>query len=436
MLKTERDGRSAKQNESEAVALTGHDQPVQPELSILMPCLNEARTLAACIKKAQLFLKLQGILAEIIVADNGSTDGSVAIAQKLGARIISVPIRGYGAALATGIAAARGKYVIMGDSDESYDFSALSPFVEKLREGYDLVMGNRFQGSIAPGAMPPMHRYFGNPFLTAVGRLFFSCKKCGDFYCGLRGFRKKAIKALELQSRGMEFALEMVIKANMHGLRITEVPTTLSPDGRDRAPHLRRYRDGWRSLRFYLLMSPRWFFGVPGLILLVGGWLVSAVLLTGPVTLMSVTFDYHTLLYSTSAILLGYQSILLFAFAKLMAVGTGLHPPQTKFWFLEQRETLERCVVAGVALMVLGVALGTVAARQWELTGFGALKPAITIRLVICSVLFLLLGGQTLLAGFYFGLINLVAERRAQRSSSSRKSLEFGETKNSNGGAM
>jgi hypothetical protein len=436
MLKTERDGRSAKQNESEAVALAGHDQPVQPELSILMPCLNEARTLAACIKKAQLFLKLQGILAEIIVADNGSTDGSVAIAQKLGARIISVPIRGYGAALATGIAAARGKYVIMGDSDESYDFSALSPFVEKLREGYDLVMGNRFQGSIAPGAMPPMHRYFGNPFLTAVGRLFFSCKKCGDFYCGLRGFRKKAIKALELQSRGMEFALEMVIKANMHGLRITEVPTTLSPDGRDRAPHLRRYRDGWRSLRFYLLMSPRWFFGVPGLILLVGGWLVSAVLLTGPVTLMSVTFDYHTLLYSTSAILLGYQSILLFAFAKLMAVGTGLHPPQTKFWFLEQRETLERCVVAGVALMVLGVALGTVAARQWELTGFGALKPAITIRLVICSVLFLLLGGQTLLAGFYFGLINLVAERRAQRSSSSRKSLEFGETKNSNGGAM
>lgn len=390
-------------------------KPVQRELSILMPCLNEARTLAACIKRAQLFLKQHGISGEVIVADNGSTDGSVEIAEKLGARVISVPVRGYGAALAAGIEAARGKYVIMGDSDESYDFSALSPFVEKLREGYDLVMGNRFRGGIAPGAMPPMHRYFGNPFLTALGRLFFACKESGDFYCGLRGFRKDAIQGLELQSRGMEFALEMVIKAQMHGLRITEVPTTLSPDGRGRAPHLRRYRDGWRSLRFYLLMSPRWFFGIPGLILLVLGWLASAVLLTGPVRVMSVTFDYHTLLYSSAAILLGYQSILLYIFAKLMAVETGLHPPRTKFWFLKDRRTLERCVVAGIVLIVLGVALGTIAARQWEVAGFGALKPDVTIRLVICSVLFLLLGGQTLLAGFYFGLINLVAERRGLR---------------------
>jgi glycosyltransferase involved in cell wall biosynthesis len=424
MLKTERDERSAKQNESEAVALPEHDQTVQTELSILMPCLNEALTLAACIRKAQLFLKLQGVSGEIVVADNGSTDGSVEIAQKLGARVISVPVRGYGAALAAGIEAASGKYVIMGDSDESYDFSALLPFVEKLREGYDLVMGNRYRGGIAPGAMPPMHRYFGNPLLTAVGRLFFSCKESGDFYCGLRGFRKEAIEALELQSHGMEFALEMVIKARMHGLRITEVPTTLSPDGRDRAPHLRRYRDGWRSLRFYLLMSPRWFFGIPGLIMLVLGWLASAVLLTGPVRVMSVTFDYHSLLYSTAAILLGYQSLLLFIFAKLMAVETGLHPPRTRFWFLEQRTTLERFVVAGVALMALGVVLGIIAGRQWELTGFGALQPATTIRLVICSVLFLLLGGQTLLAGFYFGLVNLVAERRGLRRSSSPAPFE------------
>jgi glycosyltransferase involved in cell wall biosynthesis len=407
---------------------------VRPELSILMPCLNEARTLAACIKRAQLFLKEHGVSGEVIVADNGSTDGSIEVAEKLDARVVRVPVRGYGAALAAGIEAARGEYIIMGDSDESYDFSALSPFVEKLREGYDLVMGNRFRGGIAPGAMPPMHRYFGNPLLTAVGRLFFSCKESGDFYCGLRGFRKKAIQALELQSCGMEFALEMVIKAQMHGLRMTEVPTTLSPDGRDRAPHLRRYRDGWRSLRFYLLMSPRWFFGIPGVVLMIGGSLVSTLLLIGPVTLMSVTFDYHTLLYSTAAILLGYQSILLFIFAKLMAVETGLHPLRTKFWFLEQRRTLEQCVIIGAVLILVGVVLGIIAARQWELTGFGSLRPELTIRFAICSVLFLLLGGQTLLAGFYFGLINLVAERRTHRTVSAAGAAELAVTSNVDGG--
>ena len=370
----------------------------------------------SCIRKAQLFLQQHGISGEVIVADNGSIDGSIELAENLNARVIRVPVRGYGAALAAGIERAAGKYVIIGDSDESYDFSALLPFVEKLRAGYDLVMGNRFRGGIASGAMPLMHRYFGNPFLTAVGRLFFSARECGDFYCGLRGFRKEAIQKLELQSRGMEFALEMVIKASLHQLRSTEVPTTLSPDGRNRAPHLRRYSDGWRSLRFYLLMAPRWFFGIPGLALLVSGVVASVLLLTGPMRVMSVTFDYHTLLYSTAAILLGYQSLLLFAFAKLMAVETGLHPLQTRFWFLEQRRTLERCIVAGAVLLVVGMALGFIAASQWEAVGFGSLQPASTIRLVICSVLFLLLGGQTILAGFYFGLVNLVAERREQRN--------------------
>ena len=427
--------RSATRNDSPASALTQRDQSVQPELSILMPCLNEVRTLAACIKKAQHFLKQHGVSGEVIVADNGSTDGSIEVAEQLNARVVKVPTRGYGAALATGIEAAGGKYVIMGDSDESYDFSALWPFVEKLRDGYDLVMGNRYLGGIAPGAMPPMHRYFSNPLLTALGRLFFACKKSGDFYCGLRGFQKKAIQALGLQSRGMEFALEMLIKAEMHGLRITEVPTTLSPDGRDRAPHLRRYRDGWRSLRFYLLMSPRWFFGVPGLILMVGGAVVSTLLLFGPVKVMSVTFDYHTLLYSSSAILLGYQSILLFIFAKLMAVETGLHPLRTKFWFLEERRTLEQCVTIGAALILIGVVLGIIAARQWELTGFGTLRPDSTIRFAICSVLFLLLGGQTLLAGFYFGLINLVAERRTQRVSTSREAVELETARSRDGDA-
>jgi glycosyltransferase involved in cell wall biosynthesis len=391
------------------------------ELSILMPCLNEARTLGNCIAKAQRFLKQYGINGEVLVADNGSTDGSIELATGLNARVVEVPVRGYGAALAAGIAAANGEYVIMGDSDASYDFSALAPFVARLREGYDLVMGNRYMGGIASGAMPPMHRYFGNPLLTAVGRLFFSCRDSGDFYCGLRGFRKEAIQSLELQSRGMEFALEMLIKAKMHGLRIIEVPTTLSPDGRDRAPHLRRYRDGWRSLRFYLLMSPRWFFGYPGAILFLGGLIASTILFRGPLTISSVTFDYHTLLYSAAAILLGYQSLLLFAFAKLMAVETGLHPPQTKFWFLEQRLTLERCALVGLFLILVGLLLGLAASYEWSLAGFGGLRPSATIRVVIGSVVFLLLGGQTILAGFYFGLVNLVAERRAMRQTNASK---------------
>jgi glycosyltransferase involved in cell wall biosynthesis len=394
------------------------------EVSIVMPCLNEARTLATCIKKAQLFLKEHGISGEVIVADNGSTDGSIEIADNLSARIVRARMRGYGAALAAGINAARGKYVIVGDSDQSYDFLALLPFIEKLREGYDLVMGNRFRGGIAPDAMPLLHRYFGNPLLTAIGRLFFSCKECADFYCGLRGFRKEAVQELELQSRGMEFALEMIVKAEMHRLRITEVPTTLSPDGRDRASHLRRYRDGWRSIRFYLLMSPRWLFGIPGLILLVGGLLVSMAILPGPVSVRSIRFDYHTLLYSSSAIVLGYQSLLLYAFAKLMAVETGLHPLRTRFWILEDRGTLERFVVIGAVLSLVGVILGIIAAGKWSLSGFGNLHPTVTIRLVICSVLFMLLGAETALAGFFFGLMNLLAERRTQRAESSLGSVD------------
>lgn len=389
---------------------------MQPELSIVMPCLNESRTVAACIGKAQLFLKDYDVAGEVIIADNGSTDGSVEIAESMNARVVAVSTRGYGAALAGGIQAAQGTYVIVGDSDESYDFSTLLPFVQKLRAGYDLVMGNRFKGGIAPGAMPVLHRYFGNPFLTAVGRLFFSCKECGDFYCGLRGFRREAVQALNLQSRGMEFALEMVVKAGMHGLRITEVPITLSPDGRGRPPHLRWYRDGWRSLRFYLLMSPQWFFAIPGLTLLVCGTVVSIILLPGSVSVKSIKFDYHTLMYSASAVVLGYQSVLLFIFAKWMAVESGLHPPTPKFRFFEQRGTLEWCIVIGFVLVVAGVVLGIVAARQWSLVEFGNLRPALTLRFVICSVLFLLLGGQTLLAGFYFGIMNLVADRRRVRS--------------------
>jgi hypothetical protein len=327
-----------------------------------------------------------------------------------------VPIRGYGAALAAGIESAGGKFVIMGDSDDSYDFSALLPFVEKLREGYDLVMGNRFRGGIAPGAMPLSHRYFGNPMLSAVGRTFFRTKVCGDYYCGLRGFRKAAIQRLDLQSLGMEFALEMLIKAGMNGLKITEVPTTLSPDGRDRAPHLRSYRDGWRSLRLYLLMSPRWFFAIPGMTLMIVGGVISAVLAFGPQTALGVKFDYHTLIYGTAAIVLGYQSLLFAAFAKLMAVETGLHPPVTKLWFLEERSMFEKMVFLGVLLGSLGIALGVSATWDWSETGFGDLDASSSIRPVVFSILFLILGGQTALAGCFLGIINLLAARRTQQT--------------------
>ncbi|MCR6656913.1 MAG: glycosyltransferase family 2 protein [Opitutus sp.] len=386
------------------------------ELTILMPCLNEALTIPACVKKAQVFLRDHQIEGEVVVADNGSTDGSRELATELGARVVPVPVRGYGAALAAGIESARGRFVIMGDSDDSYDFSALLPFVEKLREGYELVMGNRFRGGIAPGAMPPSHRYFGNPMLTWVGRLFFNCKTCGDFYCGLRGFEKRAIQRLDLQSRGMEFALEMLIKAGMNGLRITEVPTTLSPDGRDRPPHLRSYRDGWRSLRLYLLMSPRWFFAVPGFSLLALGAIVIGALLSGPVSIGGVRFDYHTLIYGAAVFVLGYQAIIAGAFAKLIAVEAGLHPPVTKLWFLESRAMFERLLIAGGILGAAGIVLGLFATQQWAAAHFGNLLPADTIRLVVCSVLLLILGGQTALAGCLSGMINLLADRREQKT--------------------
>ena len=260
------------------------------ELSVVMPCLNERATVGICVKKALEAMERHGIRGEVIVADNGSTDGSREIASALGARVVPIETRGYGSALRGGIAAARGRFVLMGDADDSYDFGQLGAFVGKLREGYDLVMGNRFQGGILPGAMPPLHRYLGNPVLTGIGRLFFK-SPVGDFHCGLRAFRKDAIEGLGLRTLGMEFASEMVVKATAFGLRVTEIPTTLSPDGRDRAPHLRTWRDGWRHLRFLLLYSPRWLFLYPGLALFVLGSVVSALLLPGPRMIGRVGFD-------------------------------------------------------------------------------------------------------------------------------------------------
>jgi len=383
------------------------------ELTILMPCLNEVRTVAACVAQARAFIDRSGISGEVVVADNGSEDGSIASAEGAGARVIGVEKRGYGAALAAGIESARGQYIIMGDADGSYDFSELMPFIRELRAGADFVVGNRFKGGIARGAMPVLHRYVGNPMLTALGRRFFRCEAVGDFYCGLRGFRKEAIERLQLQSSGMEFALEMIIKAQMHGALVKEVPTTLSPDGRDRPPHLRSYRDGWRSLRLYLLLSPRWFFAVPGSALFVTGGAGFILLLPGAVSFGNISFDYHTLLYCGAAIVLGYQALIMAVIAKRLAVESGLHPAVRQFSFLEKRESFERLLILGAGFVVLGVALGCAALRGWSEAHFGPLSPTRTIRFVISSVLALILGGQTALAGCFLGLLNFISERRS-----------------------
>ena len=334
------------------------------EFSVVMPCLNEAKTLPACIQKARRFFQESGAEGEIIVADNGSTDGSQQIARELGAHVVDVPFKGYGAALSAGIYESNGTFIIMGDSDDSYDFLGLQPFVDRLREGYDLVMGNRFLGGISEGAMPFMHRYVGNPMLSALGRRIYGHEVCNDFYCGLRGFRKAAITKLNIQSTGMEFALEMIIKAQLYELKITEVPTTLSPDGRERKPHLNTYRDGWRSLRLYLLMSPRWTFGIPGVVLATLGLasLAAAILNLIPPAWLGVTH-----IFSTVTTVLGYQAILLAVFAKFIAIETSLHPPATRFYMLQHRGTLERFVLLGFLLAFVCAIVG-VAMHAWFLS--------------------------------------------------------------------
>ncbi|HEV2722568.1 MAG TPA: glycosyltransferase family 2 protein, partial [Thermoanaerobaculia bacterium] len=279
------------------------------ELSIVMPCLNEAETIEVCVAKARRFLDTSGIDGEVVVADNGSRDASREIAGRAGARVVDVGERGYGSALQGGIAAARGRYVIMGDADDSYDFSALAAFVEKLRGGADLVMGDRFAGGVLPGAMPPLHRWLGNPVLSGIGRLFFR-SPVRDFHCGLRGFSKAAYERMELRTTGMEFASEMVVKATLLGMRVDEVPIVLHPDGRSHPPHLRSWRDGWRHLRFLLLYSPRWLFLYPGFVLMLLGAVVAGWLLPRPRTLGGVTFDVQTLLYAGMAIVIGFQAVL------------------------------------------------------------------------------------------------------------------------------
>lgn len=376
------------------------------ELTILMPCLNEAETIGTCVKKAMDFLRSRGIYGEVLVADNGSSDDSRAIAEALGARVISVVKKGYGSALRGGIAAARGKYIVMGDADDSYDFSCLDPFLEKLREGYELVMGNRFKGGIAPGAMPLLHRHLGNPVLTRIGRLFFR-SPVGDFHCGLRGFHRRAIDDLGLASSGMEFASEMVVKATLHGLSITEVPSTLSPDGRSRPPHLRSWRDGWRHLRFLLLFSPRWLFLYPGALLMLLGFGSMVWLLPGPRQVGDVTLDVHTLAYSAGAIVCGFQAVAFAVFAKVYAIHAKLLPEDPRIARLAEIFRLEIGLIVGLVLLLAGLAASAYAVGSWGRASFDDLDPTVSMRIVLPALTGLVLGAQIIFSSFFFSILGL-----------------------------
>lgn len=370
------------------------------ELSIVMPCLNEAETLEICIEKAQWYLEQAGVSGEVIIADNGSTDGSQAIARRLGARVVEVKEKGYGSALWGGILAAHGQYIIMGDADDSYDFTKLSPFLRKLRDGYDLVMGNRFKGGIEPGAMPPLHKYLGNPVLTSIGKILFP-SPCGDFHCGLRGFRANSIRSLDLRTTGMEFASEMVVKATLHKMRITEVPTTLSQDGRSRPPHLRSWRDGWRHLRFLLLYSPRWLFLYPGLALMLIGAIGMGWLLPGARGI----FDIHTLLYAAAAIIVGFQTVAFSVFTKVFAISEGLLPEDRRFSRMLRYVNLEFGLILGGVLLLIGLTGSAWAFSSWSGKLFGALNPSQTMRVVIPSITCIALGCQTMFSSFFLSVL-------------------------------
>jgi hypothetical protein len=385
------------------------------ELTILMPCLNEAETIATCIDKAQGFLTRSGVAGEILIADNGSGDGSVEYALARGARVIAVTERGYGAALRAGIAAARGRFVVMGDADDSYDFSRLELFLAKLREGSDLVMGNRFAGGIAPGAMPFLHRYLGNPVLSLIGRMFFR-SGIRDFHCGLRGARRDAILALDLRTSGMEFASEMVVRAALNGLAIAEVPTTLAVDGRSRPPHLRTWSDGWRHLRFLLMFSPRWLFLYPGAVLLALGVLATFVLLPGPLMLTPrFGIDDHTFLVATIAILVGVQVVGFGVIARHFAAANGLLPRSKSLDGLMSRVSMERGLLIALALMCGGVGGVAWSLWQWAALDFGPLTAPAVTRVLTLSLVLIATAVQLAFTVFLLGIIDLPFEKASSK---------------------
>jgi glycosyltransferase involved in cell wall biosynthesis len=376
------------------------------ELTIVMPCLNEALTLERCIRKARSFLETAGVCGEIVIGDNGSIDGSQEIARRHGARVVDVPIRGYGAAVHAASLSARGRFIIMGDSDDSYDFGDLMPFVEKLRDGYDLVMGNRFAGCIKPGAMPWKNRMIGNPVLSGIGRLFFRTV-ARDLHCGIRGYSLEALKRMDLRTTGMEFASEMVIKAALLGMRMIEVPATLAKDGRDRPPHLRPWRDGWRHLRFMLLYSPRWLFLYPGVACMLAGLVVGLCLLRGPIHMGRVTLDVHTLFFAGIAVLIGYQAILFATFSKIFAANSGLIPQNRLLDRLFDYFTLEVGLVVGGALLALGLTGSAYSFILWDRQSFGEMDPRHLLRVIIPSGVCLALGVQTILSSFFLSVLGL-----------------------------
>lgn len=382
---------------------------VIPELSIVMPCLNEAETLGTCIQKAQAFLHRYQVTGEIVVADNGSTDGSQEIATLMGARVVHVEAKGYGNALMGGITAARGRHIIMGDADDSYDFLDLGRFVDKLREGHDLVMGCRLPwagGTVKPGAMPFLHRWWGNPMFTIMARRWFGAP-INDVYCGLRGFSKVLFHRLNLRCTGMEFATEMIIKSSLYREKIAEVPITLHRDGRTaHPPHLKTYRDGWRTLRFFLMYSPRWLFMIPGAILILLGMIGYAVAMPG-LTIHGMTFDAHTLLFASLAVLCGYQAILFAIFSKTFAVSEGLMPEDPRLTRFFRIMHLERGLLLSGLGLLLGLGLLVAAIHQWKLTGFGQLDYAKTMRLVVPGATLTALSFQTVLSSFFVSILGM-----------------------------
>jgi glycosyltransferase involved in cell wall biosynthesis len=388
------------------VSATVNDAGEHLELTILMPCLNEAETLAVCIRQARQFLEAHHVNGEILIADNGSDDGSRQIAINEGARVVRISERGYGAALIGGIAAAKGTFVAMADADDSYDFGTLGPFLDRLRVGDDLVMGNRFLGGISSGAMPALHRYLGNPVLSLVGRVLFRAP-VRDFHCGLRAFRRDSIIGLHLRTTGMEFASEMVVKACLADLKVSEVPTTLKKDGRSRPPHLRSFRDGWRHLRFLLLFSPRWLFLYPGLAITAIGAIFTIILVRGPVTIGGSGFDIGSLLYAVALTVVGYQAVLFAILSRVYAQAEGFLPTRPRFDAFQRRLSMEKGVTIGLAIFAFGIVASIVSLFRWSDANFGSLAPAESIRTVTPGVLGLMLGSQTILSGLFLSLLRI-----------------------------